>query len=131
MALRGRGRATHLVSKNRRIRIWHRRLGHASNARAIRAAILVDGINFQRAKYNPSEVFVDSEESEHDTCNEDNTAEDDNIVNKSERNTDTTVAALTFQTFAPDPALDSALEISTIDPDLEKLCTTCVASKST
>lgn len=39
MAMRGQGRATHLVSKNRRIRIWNRRLGHASNARVISAAI--------------------------------------------------------------------------------------------
>ena len=27
-ALRGRGRLTHFVSKNRKIRIWHRRLGY-------------------------------------------------------------------------------------------------------
>ncbi len=60
MAMRGRGRATHLVRKNRRIRIWHRRLGHASNARVIRAASLVDGIDIHGAKYDPIEVFVDS-----------------------------------------------------------------------
>lgn len=132
MALRGRGRATHLVSKNRRIRIWHRRLGHASNARVIRAAALVNGIDLYGAKYDPSEVFVDSEESEHDTSEEDNTAEDVNVVDESEQHdTDTAVAALTFQTSAIDPALDSTLETSAIDPDLEKLCTTCVASKST
>ena len=131
MALRGRSRATHLVSKNRKIRIWHRQLGHASNTRVIRAATLVNGINLQKAKYDPSEVFVNSEESEHDSSNEDNTAKDDNVVDKSEQNTDTAVAALIFQTFATDPTLDSALETSTIDPDPKKLCITCVASKST
>lgn len=123
MALRGRGQATHLVSKNRRIRIWHCQLGHASNARVIRAATLVNGIKLQKAKYDLFEVFVDLEESKYDTGNKDNTAKDNNVVDKSEQNTDTAVTALTFQTFATDPALDSALETLTIDPDLEKLCT--------
>lgn len=41
----GRGRPTHIVSKNKRIRIWHRRLGHGSNARVIRASKLVDAID--------------------------------------------------------------------------------------
>lgn len=41
----GRGRPTHIVSKNKRIRIWHRRLGHGSNVRVIRASKLVDAID--------------------------------------------------------------------------------------
>lgn len=45
MAITGRGRPTHLVSRNKRIRVWHRRLAHASNARVVRAAKLTDGIN--------------------------------------------------------------------------------------
>lgn len=45
MALRRQGRATHLVSKNRRIKIWHHQLGYASDARVIKAATLVNGIN--------------------------------------------------------------------------------------
>lgn len=131
MALKGQGRITHLVSKNRRIRIYHCRLGHASNARVIRAANLVNDINLQKAKYDHSKVFFDLKESEHNTGNEDNTVNDNNFVDKSEQNMDRVVAAFTFQTFVPDPALNSALETSTIDSDLEKLCITCIASKST
>lgn len=32
MAISGRGRPTHLVSKHKKVRVRHRRLGHASNA---------------------------------------------------------------------------------------------------
>lgn len=131
MALRRRDWAMHLVSKNKKIRIWHRQLGHASNARVIRAATLVNGINFQKAKYDPSEVFIDLKESKYNTNNKDNTAEDHNVVNESKQYMNTVVAAPIFQTFATDPVLDLGFETSTIDPDLEKLCTTCVASKST
>ena len=104
--------------------------------RVIRIATLVNGIKLQKAKYDLSKIFVDFKESKHNIGNEnntaeDNTAKDDNVLDKSERNTDTTVVVLTFQIFATNPALDSALEISTINPDLKKLCTTCVVSKST
>lgn len=75
---------------------------------------MVDGIDLQQAKYDPSKAFIDSDESEHYT--------DDN------QDADTATApAPTFQTSALDPALES----SAIDPDFEKLSTTCVASKST
>lgn len=43
---------------------------------------------------------------------------------------DIAVAAFIFQISAPDPALDLAIETSTIDPNLKKLYTTCIASKS-
>lgn len=118
LALRGQGRPTYLVSKNRKIRIWHRRQGHASNARVIRASTLVDDIDLQKAKYDPSEVFVESEKSEHNT-DEDNNSDE-------QEHTDTSLA-LALQT----SALDPTLETSAIDPDFEKLCTTCIASKST
>ncbi len=51
----GKGRPTHLVSKNKKIRIWNRRLGHASNARVIRASKLVDSIEIKDKEYNPTE----------------------------------------------------------------------------
>ena len=37
MAITGRGRPIHLVSKNKRIRLWHCRLAHISNAHVVRA----------------------------------------------------------------------------------------------
>lgn len=59
------GRPTYLVSQNKRIRIWHQRLTHASNARVVRASKLTDGINFDisNSKYDPAEVFIDSDNS--------------------------------------------------------------------
>lgn len=63
MAITGQGRPTYLVSKNRRIRIWHRQLAHVSNARVVRASKLVDGIELGPTKeYDPTKVLVDSEE---------------------------------------------------------------------
>lgn len=118
LALRERGQLTHLVSKNRKIRIWHCRLGHVSNAKVIRASILVDSIDLQQAKYNLSKVFIDSEKSEHDTDEDNNSDEQEN----SDRS-----LALALQT----SALDPTLETSAIDPDFKKLCITCVVRKST
>lgn len=45
IVLRRRERSTHLVNKNKKIRIWHRKLSHVNNARVIRALTLVDGID--------------------------------------------------------------------------------------
>ncbi len=62
----GKGRPTHLVSKNKQVRIWHRLLGHASNARVIRASKLVDGFETEDKEYDPTEVFIDSDTEDDD-----------------------------------------------------------------
>lgn len=63
MAIIGQGRPTHLVSKNKRIRLWHQRLAHVSNSRVVKASKLVEGINLGPAKeYDLTEVFVDLED---------------------------------------------------------------------
>lgn len=121
----------HLISKNRKIKIWYYRLKHTSNAKVIEVAILVNDINLQKAKYNSFEVFVNLEESKYDTSNKNSIKEDNNIIDKSEQNMDIIVAALIFQTFTPDLVLDLALETLTIDLDLKKICTTYIASKFT
>lgn len=65
MAMTGRGRPTHLVSQNKRVRLWHRRLAHISNARVLRAAKLVDGMKLDNEKeYDPAEVLIDSDDSD-------------------------------------------------------------------
>ena len=66
MAVKGRGRPTHLVSQNKRIRIWQQRLAHVSNARVVKASKLVDGIDLGPAdrEYDPAEVLIDSDNSE-------------------------------------------------------------------
>ncbi len=48
MLIKGRGRPTYLLSKNLQIRLWHRRLGHASNVRVVGASKLIDGIEISR-----------------------------------------------------------------------------------
>lgn len=79
---------------------------------------MVNGIDLQQAKYDPSGIFNDSEESKHDT-DKDNNSDKQNNTNIS--------LALALKT----SALNPILEISAIDPDFEKLCMICVASKST
>ena len=64
MMTQGRRRPTHLISKNKRVRIWHQRLGHASNVRVIRASTLLTEIRDFNTKYNPAEVYSNFEESE-------------------------------------------------------------------
>ena len=44
MLVKGRRRPTYLLSKNLQIRLWHRKLGHASNMRVIGVSRLTDGI---------------------------------------------------------------------------------------
>ena len=60
------GRPTHLVSKNKKVRVWHWRFGHASNARIIRASKLLIGMGDFNSAYNPTEVYSNSEQSGSD-----------------------------------------------------------------
>lgn len=117
MAIKGQGRPTHLVSKNKRIRLWHQRLAYVSNARVIRASKLVEGIDLGLAKeYDPTEVFVDSEDS--DNSGDNSRAE----------------PSLAQQHTSEEVDPGSAHQIkSSIDDNnaLDKLCTPCVGSKST
>lgn len=56
MMTQGRGRSTYLISKNKKVKIWHQRLGHASNARVIKALRLLTGRGDFNTKYDPAEV---------------------------------------------------------------------------
>lgn len=102
MQATGRGRPTHLVSKNKKVRVWHQRFGHASNARIVRASKLLTGMeNFNNNSYDPTDVYSDSEQSEFEyECDHDNEAK----------------ASL----LAPPP-----------DKDFDSICTPCIASKQT
>lgn len=66
MATVGRSCPTHLVSKNKQVRVWHRQLSHASNARIIRASKLLFGMGNFNAKYDPSEIYSNSEYEDSD-----------------------------------------------------------------
>ena len=103
----GRDRPTHLVSKNKKVQIWHRRLGHASNARVIRASKLVDGINIKDNEYDPTEVFIDSD---------------------TENNDDTSGTPIVSGPTAPPELAASASETNSV---FDHICGPCVGSKST
>ncbi len=107
----GKGRPTHLVSKNKKVRIWHRRPGHASNARVIRVSKLVDGIEIEDKEYDPTEVFID------------NDTEDDN----------NTLGGLIISdpNAPPKHPSDIAANASETNSDLDHICGQCVGSKST
>ena len=65
MAVKRRSRPIHLVSQNKRIRIWHYRLVDASNVRIIRVAKLMDRIDLKNCinkKYDLlAKVLIDSD----------------------------------------------------------------------
>lgn len=65
MAITGRGWPTHLVSRNKHIRLWYWRLAQISKTQIVKASKLAEGIDPCLAqKYNPTKVFIDSVDSE-------------------------------------------------------------------
>lgn len=78
MAVRKQGQSTHLVSENKKIRIWYQLLRYANNSRVIRALALVDNINLQQTNYNQFKIFIDLEELEYDTSKE-NKSDNQNV----------------------------------------------------
>lgn len=64
IVITGRGWPPYLISKNKRICLWHQQLANVSNAWVIRAFKLVEGIDLGPAKkYHSIEVFVESKDS--------------------------------------------------------------------
>lgn len=105
MLVQGRGRPTYLLSSNLQIRLWHRRLGHASNAKVIQASKPVDGINLGEATGPDNEPH--SSDSEPDDKN-----------NKSDADAD-------IEPIAINKATEYNLN------GVEELCETCIESKHT
>ena len=105
-----RGRPIQLVSKSKKIRIWHRRLGHASNARVSRASKLVDGIVIEDREYDPTEIFIDSD---------------------TEGNDDTPGILIASDPTDPTAPSEFAATISETNSDFDHICGPCVGSKST
>lgn len=69
MQITRRSQSTYLVSKNRKVKTWHCRFGHASNAKIIRAPKLLMGIgNFSKV-YNPTKVYNNFEQSNNNLSN--------------------------------------------------------------
>ncbi len=107
----GKIRPTHLGSKNKKVQIWHRRLGHASNAQVIMASKLVGCIEIEDKEYDLSEVFIDSD------------TEDD----------DDTLGGLIISdpNAPPKHRLEFAANASETNSDFDHICGLCVGSKST
>lgn len=120
MAIQGRGSSTHLVSKNKRVRIWHRRFGHASNARVIRASRLLIGMGNFDVEYDSAEVYSDSEESE---------PEDERLL--SPLTSPPSPSAATPPAKFDSGSLETNIACTTIDNDFDSLCSPCVASNQT
>lgn len=105
----GCGRLTQIVSKNKQIQIWHHQLEYANNVKVVRVSKLVNKINIDNIKYNPKEVFINSNLSKTD--------EQSNIANKN---------------FAPLVDLDfSSSTLRNIMSDFDQLYWPCIRSKST
>lgn len=105
MAIR-KSRPMHLVSKNKKVWIWHRHFGHASNAQVIKVSKLIDGIDIKSNEYNPTKVFIDSD-------TEDNNNTSDTLI-------------VSGPTTPPEFAA-SASETNSV---FDHICGPCVGSKS-
>ena len=108
----GKSRPTHLVSKNKKVRIWNRHLGHASNAPVIKASKLMDGIKIEEDKeYDLTEVFIDSD-----------TEDDDDTLGGS---------IISDPNASPKHPPEFAANASETNSDFDHICGQCVRSKST
>ena len=103
IAITRRGRHTHVISKHKKVRIWHRRLGHA---RVICAAKLTTGMGNFNEEYDPTEIYSDSNASESEP-------EDETI---------TMPPAESFEEMGIGPGLipDQAMEV--LEEDFERVC---------
>lgn len=117
----GRGRPTHLISKNKQIRIWHQRLSYASNARVIRALRFLTGIGDFNTKYDLAKVYSNFEESE---------LEVERLPSPSLHipEANSPVGIIPAQSYT---SLSEASARTIIDNNFDSFCLPCVASKQT
>lgn len=116
MQVTGHGRPTHLVSKNKKVRVWHWRFGHASNARIIRASKLLTEMGDFNSAYNPSEVYSDFEQS----------GSDDQTGSHDDKHSNSKIAPISTTTLTK-----ASLLATSTDNNFDSLCTPCIASKQT
>lgn len=119
MQVTGPGLPTHLVSKNKKVRVWHRSFGHASNARIIRASKLLTGMGSFDNAYDPTEIYSDTEQSESD--------DDEQLTDLGQRDNKQPVNP--DNQLAIPSAMASVLDIP--ESDFDRICTLCIASKQT
>lgn len=121
MMTQGWGRPTHLISKNKRGRIWHWILGHASNAKVIRALRLLTGMGDFNTKYDPAKIYSDSKKSELEAERLPSPSSHTPKVNS-------LVGTIPAESYA---SLSEASARTIIDNNFNSFCSPCVASKQT
>ena len=102
MIIQGKGRPTYLQSKSRKIRLWHRRMGHASNARIVRASRMLEGMTV-----DDDDTIIDND------SNSSTDGSDNESLENEKRNESTNMAMITQE------------------PDFDELCDPCIGSKHT
>lgn len=121
----GKRKFTHLVSKNKKIRIWHRCLSYTSNAYIVKTSKLVNNINLDRNKYNAIEVFINSNIEDK---NNSNIEDKNNIINLD--NSFNLDFSSTARDFVANVAITKQKTLSSSNIlDFGQLCGLCVKSK--
>lgn len=119
MIITGRSKPTHLVSRIKKICIWHRRFGHASNARVIWALKLLTGIGDFSENYDPAEIYSNFEAPKLEKSL--------NSANLIANNpTDTSTAIKTLHGI-----LMKASKITNTNSDFDEICEPYMGSKQT
>lgn len=105
---------THLVSKNKWVRVWHWRQGHASNTRIIKASKLLSSIGNFNAKYNLSEIYSDFKYKDSDIDSEQYL---------------TTDMPLTNTSLLPETPNTNNIKLAQTNEDFDNICLPYIASK--
>lgn len=115
----GRRRLTHLISRNKKLQIWHRRFGHVNNARIIQASKLLTEMGELGTTYNSVEIYNNSKASKPE-----------NVNPELESNVETNVKSNTKSNIP----LRNTLQVSRITDfgsDFNEICKPCIGNNQT
>ena len=118
MAITGRGQPIYLVSQDKCIRLWHQRLGYASNAQVVRVSKLTNRINLDTSNSKYDSAKIHSNSNDLDISDSDSDSKTPTTNNPTPSYTTPVIAA------CQDNNVDNL-------DNLDKLCTPSVRSKST
>lgn len=113
MIITGQGRLMHLISCIKKIHIWHKRFGYASNAKVIRALKLLIGIGDFGENYNLVEIYSDFKASKPEKSRD-----NPNPIDNNSASTNITI--------------ETTMKASKIiNSNFDKICEPCVENKQT
>lgn len=124
IVIREKGCPKHLVSENKRIRLWHQYLAHVSNARVVKTFKLVDGIDISLKKYEAAKISIKEYDSSEVAMISDNSE-----VSSNENESLADIASRPRTAAIPDTNFFSQTRGD--NNGIFKLCTLCIGSKST